>query len=152
MEGIRSLTASLLKLREPCYSSFPSSRSSKRAITDQIFPGIAFFLVFRKHLRYVACLRAWTVAKEGQPRQRVWKLKKNVLIFAFWKTSKRIWLTLCLICLFYSLFIQCGGRMGKDSHINMTEMLVGKLEFKNLVKENNMDIAQARRRLYSVTH
>ena len=42
--------------------------------------------------------------------------------------------------------------MGKDSHINMTEMLVGKLEFKNLVKENNMDIAQARRRLYSVTH
>ena len=42
--------------------------------------------------------------------------------------------------------------MGKESHINMTEMLVGKLEFKNLVKENNMDIAQARRRLYSVTH
>ena len=24
--------------------------SSKRAITDQIFPGIAFFLVFRKHV------------------------------------------------------------------------------------------------------
>ena len=31
-------------------------------------------------------------------------------------------------------------------------MLVGKLEFKNLVKDNNMDIAQARLRLYSVTH
>ena len=28
--------------------------SSKRAITDEIFPGIAFFLVFRKHVRYVA--------------------------------------------------------------------------------------------------
>ena len=44
------------------------------------------------------------------------------------------------------------GRMGKDSHINITGMLVGKLEFKNLVKDNNMDIAQARLRLYSVTH
>ena len=62
-------------LCEPCYSSFSSSRSSKRAITDQIFPGIAFFLVFRKHVRYVACLRAWTVDKEGQPRQWVLKLK-----------------------------------------------------------------------------
>ena len=27
-----------------------------------------------------------------------------------------------------------------------------KLEFKNLVKDNNMDIAQARLRLYSVTY
>ena len=34
----------------------------------------------------------------------------------------------------------------------MTGMLVGKLEFKNLLKVNNMDIAQARLRLYSVTH
>ena len=34
------------------------SRNSKRAITDHIFPGIGFFLVFRKHLRYVACMRA----------------------------------------------------------------------------------------------
>ena len=31
-------------------------------------------------------------------------------------------------------------------------MLVGKLEFKNLVKDNNMDIAKARLRLYTVTH
>ena len=39
------------------------------------------------------------------------------------------------------------------SHINSTGMLVRKLEFKNLVKENNMDIlCQARLRLYSVTH
>ena len=44
------------------------------------------------------------------------------------------------------------GRMGYDSHINTTRMLVGKLEFKNLVKENNMGIAQTRLRLYSVTH
>ena len=45
VKEIRSLIASLLSLCEPCYSSFSSSRSSKRAITDQIFPGIAFFLV-----------------------------------------------------------------------------------------------------------
>ena len=39
------------------------------------------------------------------------------------------------------------------SHINSTGMLVRKLEFKSLVKENNMDIlCQARLRLYSVTH
>ena len=37
---------------------YASSRSSKRAITDKIFRGIAFLLVFRNHVRYVACLRA----------------------------------------------------------------------------------------------
>ena len=35
-----------------------SSRGSKLAFTDQIFPGIAFFLVFRKHVWYIECLRA----------------------------------------------------------------------------------------------
>ena len=143
---------SLLILCEPCYSSFSYLRSSKRAITDEISPGIAFFLVFRKHVRYVARLRAWTVAKESQPRQLVWKFqKRNVLIFAFWKTSKQKWLTLCLICLFYSLFIQCGGGWGRTP-ISIYLIFFGKLEFKNLVKDNNMDIAQARLRLYSVTH
>ena len=37
--------------------------------------------------------------------------------------------------------------VGWDSHINMTGMLVGKLEL-NPVEENNLDIAQARLRIY----
>ena len=46
-----------------------------------------------------------------------------------------------------------GGGWGRTAtHIYMTGMLVGKLEFKNLAMENIMDIAQARLRLYSVTH
>ena len=46
-----------------------------------------------------------------------------------------------------------GGGWGRTPmHIHMTGMLVGKLEFKNLAVENIMDIAQARLRLYSVTH
>ena len=56
------------------------SRSSKRAITDQIFSELeeiwlSILLGFRKHVRYVACLHAWTVEKEAQPRhwEIVWK-------------------------------------------------------------------------------
>ena len=86
------------------------SRSSKRAITDQIFSELeemlSILLGFRKHVRYVACARAWTVEKEAQPRH--WEIEK----IRFWKTSEQKWLTLCLICLFYVLFIQCWERMG----------------------------------------
>ena len=60
VEEIWSLMASLLTLREPCYwHRFPlHGVANVLSRTDQIFPGIAFFLVFRKHLRYIACLRA----------------------------------------------------------------------------------------------
>ena len=86
------------------------SQSSKRAITDQIFSELeemlSILLGFRKHMRYVARMRAWTVENEAQPRH--WEIEK----IRFWKTSEQKWLTLCLICLFYVLFIQCWERMG----------------------------------------
>ena len=74
------------------------SRSSKRAITDQICSELeeiwlSILLGFRKHVRYVACMRAWTVEKEAQPRhwERLFgnKKKKYVLIFAFWTEKRR---------------------------------------------------------------
>ena len=87
------------------------SRSSKRAIADQIFSGlekILSILGFRKHVRYVACMRARKLSLDNEKLFK--KKRKYVLIFVFWKTSKQKWLTLCQICLFYSLFTHFGGR------------------------------------------
>ena len=54
------------------------SRSSKRAITDQIFSELeemlSILLGFRKHVRYVACMRAWTVEKEAHDQPRHWEI------------------------------------------------------------------------------
>ena len=89
------------------------SRSSKRAIADQIFSGlekILSILGFREHVRYVACMRARKLSLDNEKLFEK-KKRKYVLIFVFWKTSKQKWLTLCQICLFYSLFTHCGGRM-----------------------------------------
>ena len=90
------------------------SRSSKRAIADQIFSGLekilSILLGFRKHVRYVACMLARKLSLDNEKLFEK-KKRKYVLIFVFWKTSKQKWLTLCQICLFYSLFTHCGGRM-----------------------------------------
>ena len=90
------------------------SRSNKRAIADQIFSGLekilSILLGFRKHVRYVACMRARKLSLDNEKLFEK-KKRKYVLIFVFWKTSKQKWLTLCQICLFYSLFTHCGGRM-----------------------------------------
>ena len=68
------------------------SRSSKRAITDQIFSELeeiwlSILLGFRKHVRYVACMRAWTVEKKAQPRH--WEI--------VWKKKEKISLNFCLL-------------------------------------------------------
>lgn len=71
---------------------------------------LAFFLVSESTY---GMLHACAQESSASTMRNCWKKKKRkyVLIFVFWKTSKQKWLTLCQICLFYSLFTHCGGRM-----------------------------------------
>ena len=61
------------------------SRSSKRAIADQIFSGlekILSILGFREHVRYVACMRARKLSLDNEKLFEK-KKRKYVLIFVF---------------------------------------------------------------------
>ena len=62
------------------------SRSSKRAIADQIFSGLekilSILLGFRKHVRYVACMRARKLSLDNEKLFEK-KKRKYGLIFVF---------------------------------------------------------------------
>ena len=77
------------------------------------------------------------------------KIRFNFCLLKNWETKMTNLVSDLFILL--SVYPMWGKDVvGQDSHINMTELLVGKLELKP-VEENNLDIAQASLRIYSMT-
>ena len=135
--------ASFLTLCQPCYSSFSSSWSSKRAITDQIFPGTAFFNCFQKACVICCMLACMNCSIKVSLNNEFGNQKKrlNSCLLKNFETK----ITNLVSDLFILGRIPTTIRQGRSSENQNLKTLLRN-------KENNTDIAQARLRLYSVTH
>ena len=115
---------------------------------------LAFFFALESTCSMLhACAYAVQQRKLSLDSERLFRNKKKKYVLILCLQFKTKIMTNLVSDLFILLSVHpMWGKdgVGQDSHINMTGMLVGKLEL-NPVDQHNLDIAQTRLRLYSVT-